>query len=68
MNPELKWVSCAQSDDFATSRKRHLIARERMGRPGATTLCGATGATGLEWRGNSTKPACTACLEKEASL
>lgn len=52
----LKWVSCSQDAEWATSRHRHLLANA------LDTLCNASASYAEVWRGNSTKPKCDVCL------
>ena len=55
------WVSCSQELSWDVARYRHLMPRAQKGKAGGTTLCGATQATGDEFRGNTSKPACPKC-------
>lgn len=63
----LRWVSCSRESDDLTSRRRHLVVVRKASpawpsTAGPDTMCGSSASTFDTWRGNSTKPACPACL------
>lgn len=62
MRRERRWVSCSQEMSWSAAQYRHLAYRGSL-----DTFCGASASHADIWRGNTTKPACEACIAKDAT-